>query len=133
LVASVGTFLGPVILDARKRRAEQERARRDEVASLLPELIELLWRPAAEAIALGESGKLMRLNVLLTADEAPIGRIFIAAATPPNRTNAAAQGKLAAVMPEWFRGTITAKQAAERYAAVAVAPVTLEALLHADI
>lgn len=132
VVAFTGTFIGPIIADGLKRKSERETARRDEIAALLPELIELIWKPAADAVALGEAGKIMRLSVLLSDEDAPIARIFVASATPPNRTNAAAQGLLAEVVPDWYRGTITARRAAERYAAVAVAPVTLDSLLSAD-
>lgn len=132
VVAFAGTIAGPIFLDGRKRRAERETARRDELAQLIPELIELLWKPPAEAIALGEAGKLMRLSVLLNSDEAPIARIFVGAASPPNRSNVPAQGAIAEVIPDWFRGSITPRQAAERYASVATAPVTLDALLNAE-
>lgn len=132
VVAFAGTVAGPVILDGRTRRAERESARRAEIATLIPELIELLWMPPVEAARLGEAGKLMRLSVLLTADEAPIARILVAAATPPNRTHGPVQGALAEVIPEWFRGTVSPSRAAERFAAVAIPPVTLEAILHAE-
>lgn len=132
VVAFVGTVVGPVILDSRTRRSERENARRTEIAALIPELIELLWMLPKEAAHRGEAGKLMRLSVLLNADEAPIARIFVGAATPPNRTHSPSQGALSEVIPDWFRGAITPRQAAERFAAVAIPPVTLEALLHAE-
>ena len=110
VVAFAGTVLGPWLLDWTKRRSEAERTRRDELSETLPRLFASFTTPAPSA---DEAEMLVRVQLLLTAEEAPIGNLLISAAT--NRSTSPVSSAAVTAISMWFRGQLTPLEGAKLF------------------
>jgi hypothetical protein len=111
VVAFAGTVLGPWLLDASKRKTEAETSRRAELGVLIPKLFESVDRSTNPPT--GETEMVVRLQLLLGANESPIGNILLIAAT--HRSDSRVQSAARTSVTMWFRGQASIEKASEMF------------------
>lgn len=114
VVTFAGTIIGPFLLDGRKRRAEAREARQTELAKLIPELFRLYEQPLVAIAVPDETRALARLNLLLDRDDWPIASLIALIGTPPYR-EPMHLGAALDMIAAWFRGSISAHEAFDRF------------------
>lgn len=111
LAALTGSVFGPWLLETRKQKTAAEVSRRSELSALIPKLFESLDRNSAPSP--GETEMVIRAQLLLTADESPMGNILLIAAT--RRTDSTVQAAARTSVSMWFRGQSSIDQASEKF------------------
>lgn len=109
-----GSIVGPFLLDGRKRRAEEDAARRDELSKLIPRLFRLYEYPLVEEAIPEETSTLARFSLLVGKNDWPIVSMLTLIATPPYRAPRYL-GAALDMVSAWFRGSITAAEVSRRF------------------
>lgn len=115
-VTFLGSIVGPFLLDARKRNAEAEASRRDELSQLIPRLFRLYEQPLTVELIPEETSTLARLGLLLDKEDWPILSVLTLVGTPPYRAPKH-QAVALDMIGAWFRGSISSSEASERFQA----------------